>query len=309
MKMHRNHTMTLLVALLVTGVTITVAGEPVSLQPADLWTSVSSSGNVESLAPGMTKVAWNSLKRGDSLVPLSLVRTDVRGRTTLTRRGDIIIVSPDTEIVLPEGNISADSIRQNSGKALYKVEPGHEGRRFEVVTPWLVAGVKGTQFSVQVEEGFVAVDVVEGHVEVMSLMNSERIDLFEGHMVMMKQDGGFDLFQENRQDTVDARPAPRMVEVRKETRSMAREAVASMQVSNFMNDLKDMLSDSHADHRNNEPMGQQVKMMARKLGVDLEKLKELMEERLDQRVDDKANAVVKPTGTTTHKPASPASGN
>ena len=293
MRPHRDHGLTLLMlALLMSGATVMTAGEPATetkasqyLQPSDLWTAVSASGMVESRSHEMPVDEWIRLGRGDHLFPLSFVRTADRGRTTLTRRGDIIIVSPDTEVILPRGDLSADVIRQNSGKALYKVEPGREGR-FEVVTPFLVAGVKGTQFSVQVEEDFVAVDVVEGHVEVMSLMSQGRVDLFEGHMVIMGPDGHFEL---HREDTRD-RHEEKARKIRKETRSLAREAVASLEVASFMDQLKDMLSDSRAEYK----VEQKVRLMAERLDVDLEKLKELMEERQSQSNDDKVTGTVKP---------------
>jgi hypothetical protein len=108
------------------------------------WMAVSSSGDVTSRAPGADTASWVPVHRGDRVESLSLVKATGRGQATLTRNGDVILVSPGTELTLPEGDVSGDVIRQDGGKALYKVKPGREGRRFEVVTPMLVAGVKGT---------------------------------------------------------------------------------------------------------------------------------------------------------------------
>ena len=65
------------------------------LPPPVWWKAVAASGPVET-RPGAIEEAWTAVRRGDRLEPLNLVRTGQRGRATLTRRGDILMVDPDS---------------------------------------------------------------------------------------------------------------------------------------------------------------------------------------------------------------------
>lgn len=191
------------------------------------WLAVAASGDVTSRAPNANLAAWTPVRRGGRVDTMSHVRSVGRGQATLTRNGDVIVVSPGSELTLPDdASAQFDVIRQDAGKALYKVKPGRQGR-FEVVTPMLVAGVKGTQFSVVVRDGFVAVEVVEGHVEVQSLLDSEdRRDLFAGDLITLHADEGrMEIHTEDRGAAVE--PArkrnPEAREIRKETKGLVRD--------------------------------------------------------------------------------------
>lgn len=197
------------------------------------WLTVAASGDVTSRAPGADLMAWTPVRRGGRVDSMSHVRSVGRGQATLTRDGDVIVVSPGSELTLPDdSSVMFDVIRQDMGKALYKVKPGRQGR-FEVVTPMLVAGVKGTQFSVVVRDGFVAVEVVEGHVQVQSLLNSEdRKDLFAGDLVTLHaEEGRMEMHVEDRGAQMASsrqRRNPEVREIRKETMSLVRELDAEV---------------------------------------------------------------------------------
>ncbi|MGH9866900.1 MAG: FecR domain-containing protein [Candidatus Polarisedimenticolia bacterium] len=154
------------------------------------WKTVAASGRVEThLQPAAgpaTDTVWQPVRRGDIVAAASHLRTWEKARATLTRQGDLILVDAGTEIVLPEMAAGAGTVvMQTSGNAVYKVAPRQPGARFEVKTPFLVAGVKGTRFSVQIEGDRAAVSVVEGVVEVRSLLTGQVQDLSAGESAIV----------------------------------------------------------------------------------------------------------------------------
>lgn len=166
------------------------------------WKAVAASGRVEARDAGLDPEEWQQVRRGDSVVVQSMVRTAKRSRATLARQGDVILVDPESEVRLPGGEGRLDSrIRHRTGRALYRFEPRTVGGA-EVVTPWLVAGVKGTVFSVIVESDFTSVSVVEGQVEVRTVAGGETIDLYPGEMAVLEEaEGRLELFREGRRET------------------------------------------------------------------------------------------------------------
>lgn len=173
---------------------------------AELWKAVAASGKVESRAPGAGDVSWDRVSRGDRIRPLSHVRTHKRSRATLTRLGDIVLVDPQTEIVLPHRRTGPDgTIRQSSGSVLYEIAPS-EGTGVRVVTPLLVAGVKGTVFSVIVDEGYSSVSVMSGNVEVTVLATGEAVDLSAGDMAVFDGERGeLEVYRESRREAGELR--------------------------------------------------------------------------------------------------------
>lgn len=181
------------------------AGTQVATGSAD-WTAVAASGKVEALGPENLPAVWTRVSRGDALEPLTHVRTDRRARATLSRDRDVILVDSGTDMVLPRrAGDDETSVRQNSGKVLFQIEPGTY-RRLEVVTPYLVAGVKGTIFSVVVNRDFASVSVIEGLVEVRSLFTSEAVELGSGDMaIVSKREQRLEIYRGR--GTADAPPS------------------------------------------------------------------------------------------------------
>jgi len=189
-----------------------------------LWKTVAASGDVEARPASAHEEAWQPLRRGDELAPRSQVRAFQRARATLTRQGDVILVSPGSDLVLPEKDSPVTVIEQSSGKALYKVAPRYGMGGFQVHTPYLIAGVKGTQFSVMIRDGSTAVSVLEGHVEVHSVLTGEREDLFAGEIAIVShEEGGLILHRESSgSPRGEARKEdPQVAQVRKETERMS----------------------------------------------------------------------------------------
>jgi hypothetical protein len=181
--------------------------------------------------------AWSAVRRGDRLEGAASVRTQKRSRTTLARSGDVILVDPLTEIVLPEGEPGpAMTIRQGSGNALYRIEPSAE-RRVAVETPWLVAGVKGTVFSVIVETAYASVSVASGRVEVLCTVTGERADLGAGDMIV------FDAAAQRMEIYRDRRRSASRAEERTEPEGEARTADSEEEISRSASESLDATID------------------------------------------------------------------
>ena len=169
------------------------------------WKIVAASGRSESRLGPLSEGSWSRLRRGGSLAPLTTVRTFEKARATFTRAGDLILLDASSEVLLPEITPAGMTVViQKSGTALYKVAPGSAERRFEVRTPYLVAGVKGTRFTVQMEEGRTAVNVLEGVVEVLSLLTGETRDLVAGEIALVDGHEGRMEMQRDPSGTPDA---------------------------------------------------------------------------------------------------------
>ncbi|MCP3977724.1 MAG: hypothetical protein GY716_00140 [bacterium] len=148
------------------------------------WKAVASTGSVEALLPVETVDSWARVGRGDRLEPLTQVRTGRRGRATLTRQANIMIIEPETRVELPTAVSGAmSSVIQTEGSVLYEIET-KDKPHFEVVTPYLTAGVKGTEFLVTVNEQYTAVTVDDGLVEVVDAETGERFDVRPGEALI-----------------------------------------------------------------------------------------------------------------------------
>jgi ferric-dicitrate binding protein FerR (iron transport regulator) len=164
---------------------------PAVASPTAPWRAVAASGLVDSRAADV--VEWTSVKRGADLAVESHVRTGRRGRATLTRNASIVLVDPNSEIVLPAGGPDGNApVVQDSGRVAYRVD-GRVNKNFRVVTPYLVAGVKGTVFLVSVSEGRASVTVEEGTVEVTSRLSGERRDVTSGETLLLETREGSEM--------------------------------------------------------------------------------------------------------------------
>jgi hypothetical protein len=153
----------------------------------DSWRVVASSGTVETM---LAADRWSPVQRGDRLRSESRFRTGSNGRATLVRAGDLILLDPDTDLTLPAGRLRGAEmpIQQHAGGALYQVESRdvESQGRFQVETPYLVAGVKGTKFTVIVQQDFATVSVREGSVGVRARASGQQVDLFPGDFALVE---------------------------------------------------------------------------------------------------------------------------
>lgn len=146
------------------------------------WT-VDVSNKAEVLLPGGT---WQVLNANTELVPGSEVKVGVGGRVILKKNGDIVTLSPNSQLKLPAASVAdGPSILQKLGTLLYKirkrdlsllqtVSASDANSPFKVDTPYLAAVIKGTVFSVNVTQQGSALHVTEGLVEAISVATGER---------------------------------------------------------------------------------------------------------------------------------------
>jgi len=218
-----------------------------SAAPTSDWKSIAVSGRVETRPEVEPMDLWRPVHRGDALVPRSSVRTLERGRATFTRHGDLILMDAGSEVLLPEEAPDAGTtVLQKSGNVIYRVAPLGTGRRFEVKTPFLVAGVKGTRFTVQITDGRAAVSVLEGIVEVRSLLTGEVQDVTAGQVAIVEgREGRLDLHREvPRARAVSPAKDTYLLEVKEESEQLdARLADDVSLLSSDEIDLWDDLSD------------------------------------------------------------------
>ncbi len=149
--------------------------------PVSAWSTLAASGPVQAWSALGGEEVWQDVSRGDELESETHVKTGRKGRATLSRSASVLILAPRSEVELPgvgRGDMET-SVIQTSGSVLYKVD-GRSNPHFEVVTPYLVAGVKGTTFLVTVNDRYTSVVVKSGLVEIRDPDTGEIFHLRPG---------------------------------------------------------------------------------------------------------------------------------
>ena len=145
------------------------------------WIVTQKSGEVRVIRNGVQPA---SVSLRASLLAGDVIATGANGRAMLTRGDDYVVVAPGSRLALPDEQQQTGFTRliQQVGTMLYKVRRTGVPH-FEVKTPMLAAVVKGTTFTVVVDEKGAAVQVTEGVVEVSALTGDAR-RLVEGGMAV-----------------------------------------------------------------------------------------------------------------------------
>ena len=159
-----------------------------SAEEAAAWTLQQTSGQVHVARSGFTPV---SLTVGDHLKAGDWIETGPSGRAVLSRGEESIVVAPNSRIGLPaEAAPGLDTrILQSLGTILLNVKK-RARQHFEVKTPYLAAVVKGTSFTVSVQDGRGVVHVVEGLVEVTAAATNESLLIRPGQTVIVADGQG-----------------------------------------------------------------------------------------------------------------------
>jgi hypothetical protein len=123
---------------------------------------------------------WRALGKGMAVGIGHSLRTGGDGRILLARGDERVTISPNSrfQMVAPDRGM-ATKILQELGTLLFKVHKRPE-QHFEVTTPYLIATVKGTTFTVSVDRTGGAVHVVEGLVEVATPAGLDRMMVHPG---------------------------------------------------------------------------------------------------------------------------------
>jgi len=123
---------------------------------------------------------WQALRTGARIKPGSVVRTDASGKMELTNGLDTIRLSPDSELEIPAGQDGPlTRVMHWMGTAFFHVGK-RPGPQFEVDTPYLVAIVKGTQFTTTVSDAGASIKVSEGTVGVTAALGGPSVDVTAG---------------------------------------------------------------------------------------------------------------------------------
>ena len=134
--------------------------------------------------------AWQPLAGGQSVAEGDAIRTSGNGRVVLARDDESITVAANSSFeVAPAADGMLTTIAQKLGTLMFKVHKRPD-RHFEVKTPYLVATVKGTTFTVSVDGGGSAVHVTEGLVQVGNLHGSDILMLRPGETASIASQAG-----------------------------------------------------------------------------------------------------------------------
>jgi len=149
---------------------------------------------------------FEPLAIGD-VVPVGSEIQTARGAVVfLSRRGDRIVIQPDTQLRIaePEAGGLLTQFIQSFGNVFYDVEP-RSSRSFGVKGPYMAAVVKGTRFLVTVNRDTNSVRVDEGRVLVQSADGGSSVMVGAGNVATVERagNGGIQLF-----DSVLAVPPP-----------------------------------------------------------------------------------------------------
>ena len=130
---------------------------------ADDWTAVKLRGNVLQLVDG----EWGPLERGDVVPDSRVIRTMGGGRVTFVRGEETLDLGGNTQIQIHDrgGCRPFTTVKQYFGKVQVEAEV-KQVQHFAVQTPYLVAVVKGTKFTVVSGKSDSQVSVERGAVSV-----------------------------------------------------------------------------------------------------------------------------------------------
>jgi hypothetical protein len=141
---------------------VMAAAFPSNVQARDGWRVVDTAGVVRVGGPGFMPVA---LTREQELPQDAWIETK-SGRAVLVRGHETVIVQPNSRLQLPGAQVNGNTqVLQSVGSAIYKISKQKQPH-FQVDTPYMAAVVKGTAFTVKVDDEEASVTVTEGLVEV-----------------------------------------------------------------------------------------------------------------------------------------------
>jgi FecR protein len=122
---------------------------------------------------------WRHFQQGQVLMPGSEIETGPDGEVILVAGGDQVRVAPSTRLMLPGFAGDRQRLRHERGRLRVDVEP-RPGRAFELTTPLLSLGIKGTSFETAVGQERDTVLVLDGEVEVRPVGRDEPFRLNDG---------------------------------------------------------------------------------------------------------------------------------
>jgi hypothetical protein len=157
------------------------------------WVVKSVSGGATLTRPAAAPV---ELAAGATISTGAVIETAANGRVEVAREGDLVTISPNTRLEVVKADGTNTSWAQRLGTALFKVKT-RPSWTFEVETPYMVAVVKGTAFTVAVRADTAAVQVVEGSVQVGRRDGTQTSLLRPGQTATARATGDISVGQRN----------------------------------------------------------------------------------------------------------------
>jgi hypothetical protein len=152
---------------------------PDRVEADDYWRVVEVTGDAHMLAGANPWNAAAPLAAGDVVGPYQSIATGAGASAILARGEDVVVVYENTTIELPPpaDQTMETLIVQQGGTAFYAVDPRPDPQ-FAVETPYLVAGVKGTEFALVA--GGARLEVIEGVVDAEERASGQHRDVPAG---------------------------------------------------------------------------------------------------------------------------------
>jgi hypothetical protein len=145
---------------------------PAASAEAGAWTVASISGTAQFMPPAGD---WRTLNKGQLVGIGQQIRTGDDGAVLLSRGDEAVTISPNSRFEMRPADAGAmTKIYQALGTLMFKVQK-QPSTHFEVQTPYLIAAVKGTRFTVSIDASGGAVHVTEGLVEVANAGGADKV--------------------------------------------------------------------------------------------------------------------------------------
>ncbi len=190
---------------------------------------------------------WKSVSTGTSLHLGDVIRTGAKSKAEIRFESGIIRMYENTILELPSQSkqlkVSEDSgqlkkVFLSRGRSLFEVFKNRLNGGFEVASPSLIAGVKGTIFRVTEEEGIKGVTVFEGivsvtnrqrHEEMIEVMANHYTLFSEGHLLPAREFQNENPALEERREELrtQARREDRLIDQIEKNRDVQGEAISS----------------------------------------------------------------------------------
>jgi len=147
------------------------------------WEMLAASGKVVSRAPLTETHTWNDVRRGQALLPRTILRTGPDGRTTLSWGRQALRIDTGVQLQLPPG-CGSRSFIQDTGRVVYDFD-GRRSPGVKVVTPHMTVGMKGKTLLVTVTERYAAVTLREGTAIVSDPRTDEFVQIRNGETAVV----------------------------------------------------------------------------------------------------------------------------
>jgi hypothetical protein len=140
---------------------------------------------------------WKNVNSGTALRFGDVIRTGTQSKAEIRFESGIIRMYENTILEIPsqpqQQKVSENSgqlrkVFLSRGRSLFEIFKNRLNGGFEVTSPSLIAGVKGTTFRVTEEEGVKGVTVFEGIVSVTNrLRHEEMIEVMANHYTLLSE--------------------------------------------------------------------------------------------------------------------------